>query len=157
MHFDLTPDAVCVAAIGEVGNRVFVLQVHDGDRRLTVKCEKFHLASLAAWLGEAVKEGGRPGHLPDDIAVSVPYDILFVVQEFGVSRDDESGNIDLLIAGEDDDHIALTLSREQAGALAIAIVRLVEAGRPLCPLCQNPLGAAGHDCPRTNGFRPPSR
>ena len=34
-------------------------------------------------------------------------------------------------------------------------LRLVEAGRPPCPLCSLPLDPAGHDCPRTNGHRPP--
>jgi len=50
----------------------------------------------------------------------------------------------------------LTLTREWAGGLAIAIARLVEAGRPACPLCGGPLDPKGHDCPRTNGHTPRS-
>ena len=60
-------------------------------------------------------------------------------------------------AGEDDDVATLTLTKEWAGGLAIAITRLVEAGRPPCPLCGGPLDPRGHDCPRTNGHRPPVR
>ena len=58
---------------------------------------------------------------------------------------------------EGDDQASLTLTREWAGALAIAITRLVEAGRAPCPLCGGPLDARGHDCPRTNGHRAPLR
>jgi uncharacterized repeat protein (TIGR03847 family) len=31
--------------------------------------------------------------------------------------------------------------------------RLVQAGRPPCPLCGQPLEASGHLCPRHNGYR----
>ena len=48
-----------------------------------------------------------------------------------------------------------TITREQAAALAIRGTELVEAGRPPCPLCGNPLDPSGHVCPRTNGHRPP--
>jgi uncharacterized repeat protein (TIGR03847 family) len=47
-------------------------------------------------------------------------------------------------------------TREQMAALAIRGTRLVEAGRPPCPLCGYPLDPAGHACPRTNGHRPPA-
>ena len=58
---------------------------------------------------------------------------------------------------EEGDTLELTLNKEWAGGLAIAITRLVEAGRPPCPLCGGPLDSRGHDCPRTNGHRPPIR
>jgi uncharacterized repeat protein (TIGR03847 family) len=66
--------------------------------------------------------------------------------------------VEVSIASTDEeDSLELTLSAEWAGALAIAVTRLVEAGRPLCPLCGGPLDPQGHDCPRTNGHRPPIR
>ena len=49
----------------------------------------------------------------------------------------------------------ILLTREQAAAFAIRATQLVEAGRPPCPLCGLPLDPSGHDCPRTNGHRPP--
>jgi len=58
---------------------------------------------------------------------------------------------------DDGGHVLrVALSREQAAAFAIHATRLVEAGRPPCPLCALPLDPAGHDCPRTNGHRPPA-
>jgi uncharacterized repeat protein (TIGR03847 family) len=31
--------------------------------------------------------------------------------------------------------------------------RVVAAGRPPCPFCQQPLEPRGHICPRANGYR----
>ena len=49
--------------------------------------------------------------------------------------------------------LSVRLSREWAAGLAIAIVRLVEAGRPLCPLCGGPLDPQG---PRLSAHQRPS-
>jgi uncharacterized repeat protein (TIGR03847 family) len=49
----------------------------------------------------------------------------------------------------------IAVTREQAGAFAIHATQLVESGRPPCPLCGAPLDPSGHECPRTNGHRPP--
>ncbi len=49
----------------------------------------------------------------------------------------------------------IALTREQAAAFAIRAAALVQAGRPPCPLCGLPLDPEGHQCPRTNGHRPP--
>jgi uncharacterized repeat protein (TIGR03847 family) len=57
---------------------------------------------------------------------------------------------------EDDGVVArVSVTREQASAFAIRATLLVESGRPPCPLCGLPLDPSGHDCPRTNGHRPP--
>jgi uncharacterized repeat protein (TIGR03847 family) len=81
-----------------------------------------------------------------------------VVGEIAVAIDEDEKTIEVTFeALEDEDTLVLTLSREWAGGLAIAITRLVEAGRPPCPLCGGPLDPRGHDCPRTNGHRPPIR
>ncbi len=50
----------------------------------------------------------------------------------------------------------LSVTREQAAVFALEATRLVEAGRPPCPLCGSPLDPSGHQCPRANGHRPPA-
>ena len=79
--------------------------------------------------------------------------------DIAVAINEERQTIEVTIesADEGDDTLELTLTKEWAGALAIAVTRLVDAGRPLCPLCGGPLDPRGHDCPRTNGHRPPIR
>ncbi len=152
------PDKVMVGARGEVGNRLFLFQVRQGRRLAIVKCEKIQLAALAEWMGRALIALGRPETLPADFSLEPEYETDFVAGDIAVAVDQATQSIDVTMESVDEDSsLSLHLSREWAAGLAIAIVRLVEAGRPLCPLCGGPLDAKGHDCPRTNGHRTPIR
>jgi uncharacterized repeat protein (TIGR03847 family) len=152
------PDKIMVGVRGDVGNRLFLLQVREGRRLAIVKCEKIQLAALAEWISQVLGELGRPGHLPDDFTLEAEYESDFVAGDIAVALDEEARAIDVTIESiEEDSSLHVRLTREWAAGLAIAIVRLVEAGRPICPLCGGPLDPKGHDCPRTNGHRPPIR
>ena len=152
------PDKVMVGVRGEVGARLFLFQIREGRRLVIVKCEKIQLAALAEWISQVIIELGRPGHLPDDFNLEPEYEADFVAGDIAVSLDEEAQAIDVTMESlEEDSSLNLRLTREWAGGLAIAITRLVEAGRPLCPLCGGPLDPKGHDCPRTNGHKPPIR
>jgi uncharacterized repeat protein (TIGR03847 family) len=163
------PDHCTVGVIGEVGNRLFLFYVRQGISETTVKVEKQQISVLATYLGRIVKELGRPGHLPDDLTFYGSEDPEWVVGTIGVSYDEEIDRVVIVleeVGGEDEDDdeesddesghvLRIALTREQAAAFAIHATRLVEAGRPPCPLCGLPLDPSGHDCPRTNGHRPP--
>ena len=153
------PDRVMVGVRGEVGNRLFLLQVREGRRLVIVKCEKLQLSALAEWLSQVLGTLGRPGHLPDDFSLEPEYEADFVAGDIAVAINEDQETIEVTFESVDegDDTLELTLTKEWAGGLAIAVTRLVEAGRPLCPLCGGPLDPRGHDCPRTNGHRPPIR
>ena len=171
------PDHCTLGVIGEIGHRLFLFYCRQGLQETTVKVEKQQIAVLAGYLGRIVKELGRTGHLPEDLAFYGTEEFEWVVGTIGVSYDEEIDRIIVVLeeAGvgadeepsdeEDDDELEdgveqgnvlrVALTREQAAAFAIHATRLVEAGRPPCPLCSLPLDPAGHDCPRTNGHRPP--
>jgi uncharacterized repeat protein (TIGR03847 family) len=165
------PDHCTVGVLGEVGHRLFLFYCRQGLVETTVKVEKQQMAVLASYLGRIVKELGLPGHLPEDVEFYGTEEFEWVVGTIGVSYDEELDRIVVVLeemgtgADEDDEvdddeaddgHVLrVALSREQAAAFAIHATRLVEAGRPPCPLCALPLDPAGHDCPRTNGHRPP--
>jgi uncharacterized repeat protein (TIGR03847 family) len=152
------PDKVMVGVRGEIGNRLFLLQVREGRRLVIVKCEKTQLSALADWLAQVIEDLGRPGHLPDDFALEPEYEPDFSAGDIAVAIDEDEQIIEVTFESVDEEHsLVLTLTKEWAGGLAIAITLLVEAGRPPCPLCGGPLDARGHDCPRTNGHRPPIR
>lgn len=152
------PNRIMVGARGDVGNRLFLLQAREGRRLVIVKCEKVQLSALADWLAQVIDELGRPGHLPDDFDLEPEYEYDFIAGDIAVAIDESAHSIEVTFDSIDEnDSLTLTLTREWAGGLAIAIARLVEAGRPLCPLCGGPLDASDHDCPRTNGHRPPTR
>jgi uncharacterized repeat protein (TIGR03847 family) len=164
-----SPDLCTVGVIGEVGNRLFLFYCRQGLTETTVKVEKQQIAVLSGYLGRIVRELGRPGHLPEDLEFFGTEDYEWVVGTIGVSYDEELDRIVVVLeeVGEDDEDadeeeetesghvLRVALTREQAAAFTIHATRLVEAGRPPCPLCALPLDPAGHDCPRTNGHRPP--
>jgi uncharacterized repeat protein (TIGR03847 family) len=168
LDFD-SPDLCTVGAVGEVGQRLFLFYCRQGLIETTVKVEKQQIAVLAGYLGRIVKELGRPGRLPEDLDFVGSEDFGWVVGTIGVSYDEEIDRIIVVLEevgiGDDDEDeedgldrghlLRVALSREQAAAFAIHATSLVEAGRPPCPLCSLPLDPAGHDCPRTNGHRPP--
>jgi uncharacterized repeat protein (TIGR03847 family) len=166
-----TPDHCTVGVIGEVGHRLFLFYCRQGLSETTVKVEKQQIAVLAGYLGRIVKELGRPGHLPDDLDFYGTENFEWVVGTIGVSYDEELDRVVVVLeeVGEEEeddeeedgeeDHghvLRVALTREQAAAFAIHATRLVESGRPPCPLCALPLDPSGHDCPRTNGHRPPA-
>lgn len=187
-EFELAnPDRVTVGTVGPVGERVFLLQVREGEFLKTLKMEKAQVSALARFLGRMLAELERPGELPSgtELALEAFGEPDFVVRSLGVSYDEESDRI-VLVAEEidrtesepeveelfglaedleldpelevEDDvgsTVRVSITREQAAALAIRGTELVEAGRPPCPLCGYPLDARGHVCPRTNGHRPP--
>ena len=85
----------------------------------------------------------------------------WIVGSLGSSWDEQLDRLLLLVEeavpeGEDPAEARIGLTREQMAALAMRGAQLVSAGRPPCPLCGYPLEPRGHDCPRTNGHRPPA-
>ncbi len=157
----LDVDKLTVGAIGRPGQRLFLLQAKAGSQVVTLKVEKIQVAALAAHLGTVMENLPRPGHLPDDLELEAPAEPEWVVGSLGAAYDEALDRLLLLAEeavpeGEEAAEARFSLTREQVAALAIRGTRLVEAGRPPCPLCGYPLDQRGHDCPRTNGHRPPT-
>ncbi|GAC1590293.1 MAG: DUF3090 domain-containing protein [Acidimicrobiales bacterium] len=173
------PTRLTVGTEGLPGRRMFFLQAREGPVLATLKMEKIQVAALGSWIAKTLEDLPRPGHLPDDRDLE-PETFLqpaWSVGSLGGSYDPETDRI-LLVAAEmpsgddeeDDDPsdeeasllgtggatARIRATREQMAALAIRATRLVESGRPPCPLCGYPLDPIGHQCPRTNGFRPPN-
>jgi uncharacterized repeat protein (TIGR03847 family) len=153
------PDRIAVGTIGDVGQRLFLVQVREGRRLVVVKVEKDQVAILASWLARVVRSLPRPKQLEMDVELEAEYEVDLVAGEITVSIDEAAGAIEVAIepAEEDGDSLFVTLTIEQAAAFAIRAVQLIEAGRPPCPLCGLPLDPRGHDCPRTNGHHAPLR
>jgi uncharacterized repeat protein (TIGR03847 family) len=159
--YDLSADRLCVGTVGPVGSRLFLIQCREGDTVLTLKVEKQQVAAMSELLARVVKDQQRPGHLPDDVELEEPTEPAWAVGTVGVSFDEAEDRVVLVIEelvseGEVGAIARVSITREQAGAFSIQATRLVESGRPPCPLCGSPLDPSGHECPRTNGHRPPA-
>jgi uncharacterized repeat protein (TIGR03847 family) len=166
------PDRVTVGTVGNVGERVFLLQVRQGPQLVTMKVEKSQIATLCRVLGRILRGLERPEELPGGASLELEGFLVpdLVVRTLRVGYDGASDRIVLVCdeidrgddpdePEEDDDEegsvVRLSMTREQAMALAIRGTELVEAGRPICPRCGYPLDPRGHVCPRMNGNAPP--
>ncbi len=162
-------DAFTVGAVGEPGARTFLFQARVGTVQVSVKCEKQQVAALSEYLQGVLADLPPVEDLaPVDLDLAAPFDPEWVAGTLSVAYDDVSDRIVILIEEvgppeEDDDDILgpdrtslrVRLTRAQVTALVRHTVDLVEAGRPPCPICGNPMGP-DHACPRTNGHGPPS-
>jgi len=177
IHVFRTPDRFIAGTVGQPGNRTFYLQAVHDNRVVSVLCEKQQVAMLAdrigAMLTEVHRRFGTP--LPPEAAVAdagplvMPVDAEFRVGTMGLGWDAEAQSVvvELLAvteeavdtavilddAEEGPDALRVFLTPESARQFELRSQRVVSAGRPPCPLCDEPLDADGHLCVRTNGYR----
>ncbi|ASY35750.1 MULTISPECIES: DUF3090 domain-containing protein [unclassified Streptomyces] len=116
-------------------------EVADSDPLDTPVEEEFRVGTMAlAWDGDAECMIVEAQALVELDAESE--DELAAAEE-QLLQDDENGPPMLRVR----------LSGSQARAFAKRALDVVNAGRPLCPLCNLPLDLEGHVCPRQNGYR----
>lgn len=139
-------------------------------------CEKQQVAVLADRLGSLITEVARrfgaqaePGTIPaSELSLATPVEAEFRVGTMGLAWDGEGSQVivELLALSEEEvgeeivledredgpDALRVFLSLGEARDFAKHAELVVAAGRPPCPLCNNPLDAEGHICPRLNGY-----
>lgn len=71
----------------------------------------------------------------------------------GLADDLAEALADALNEEEHDEMLLVRMPAAQARAFAQRAKRVVDAGRPSCPFCGNPIDPSGHLCVRANGFR----
>jgi len=177
IHVFRTPDRFVAGTVGQPGNRTFYIQaVHDA-RVISVSLEKQQVAMLAERIGALLVEINRRFGTPlppetevDDLdPLITPVDAEFRVGTMGLGWDAEAQAVvvELLAVSEtefdasvilDDsedgpDAVRVFLSPDSARQFATRSDRVISAGRPPCPLCDEPLDPEGHFCIRTNGYR----
>ena len=170
------PERFVAGTVGEPGERAFFLQARQGGRLVTVALEKTQVYVLADRLGDLLDQISNDEGL--DTASSGPADLepldSPIQQEFVVGALSLGWNpqavkviIEAHALTEDDadvpeieddtlegpDVLRLRLTPDQARSFASRALAVVAAGRPPCPLCEGPLDARGHICPRANGYR----
>ncbi len=155
------PEHFTAGAIGEPGARTFFLQAAEGGVLVSIKCEKEQVGVLAEYLSgilEDLPALGEHGTVAGDLVLPVTAE--WAAGSIGVAYDEDADRVVLVIeelVGDDVDDDAATfrvrLRRDQVDAFIRLSRQLVEAGRPTCPLCGQPMDPDGHACPRSNGHR----
>jgi uncharacterized repeat protein (TIGR03847 family) len=163
-------DHLTTGTIGPPGQRVFYLQAAQDGQLVSLRLEKTLVAALVRYLGALLADLPPAGPLPTDLDLREPVVAEWVVGGLGASYDEEADRVVLLaeelvdeeLVGEEPvverEHEGAVArfgaTREQVAAFAMHGAAVVEAGRPPCPLCGQPLDAEGHVCARLNGHRP---
>jgi uncharacterized repeat protein (TIGR03847 family) len=174
------PDRFVAGTVGEPGERTFYLQASSGARIVSVALEKIQVSALAERLDELLDEVRKrqgadsdvpavaPPELEDVEPLGTPIEEEFRVGALALAWEEETATILIEAQSQTDDDSDPTNEAEFTGdllrvrmqpaaarAFAKRALRVVAAGRPPCPLCDNPLDPSGHICPRQNGHRGP--
>lgn len=177
IHEFREPERFIAGTVGEPGDRTFFLQVTAGPQTLSVQIEKQQVEILADRLGflldEVSRRFGTPvppeAQVSDVSPLSMPIDAEFHVGSMGLGWDAEASSVVVeLLAVTDEpidedvilddtaagpDTVRVFLTAEAAREFSARSQRVVAAGRPLCPLCSQPLDETGHICARSNGYK----
>lgn len=166
-EFDAT-DAFTTGALGEPGQRTFVLQVRAEGQRISIKCEKEQVAAMSEYLRKLLADAPDVSQRPieDAMQLSMPVEPEFVLGTVGLAYDSISDRlviqldeIAIVTDGQDSDDNAVSLdvsriraniTRGQAAAFCEHADDVVASGRPTCIFCGRPINKDGHLCPRMN-------
>ena len=156
-------DEFAVGALGEPGQRVFLLQCRHGDDRITIKLEKQQAQAMSLYLRRVLEDLPQAQAVAKPGSIVPPFDAEFVLGEIGLGYEldgarvlvqleeieptDEEGEP---VADAPRGHIRVFLSPAQALAFCEQSDDAVAGGRPTCRWCEFPINADGHQCPRMN-------
>ncbi|GAA4523581.1 DUF3090 domain-containing protein [Brachybacterium paraconglomeratum] len=164
------PDRVVIGTVGQPGARTFYLQARAGAQLVSVALEKQQSALLAQKIDEILDqlstvEGNRfsvPASTPVEL---VDNDQLEAVQEqfragaIGIGWDPTTAQVIIEAhplpdddealdegAAEESEMLRVRMPVGTARAFTQRTLEIVDAGRPLCTLCDYPMDPDGHIC-----------
>lgn len=153
---DLGPvDLFVAGAVGQPGDRTFLLQFVQGEVRTSYLLEKGQVEALAEQSRELLDSVGHTG-AGSDLAASEPWypdETAFRVgaMQLAYTQATDEFTLTLVPVDEDSESVSYTLTAGQVDAAAREGLVAVAAGRPKCPRCGLAMDPLGHHCPATNG------
>jgi len=171
VHEFAWPDRVVVGTIGLPGSRTFYLQVRSGERIVSIALEKQQSALLAEKVDEildqlATFEGnpfsiptGTPLELVDNDPLEEPVQEEFRIGTLSLSWDPSTAQVVIEAYPIEEENDILDEASPEAAEMVLVRIpvgtarafakrtgEVVGAGRPLCPLCGEPVDVNGHTC-----------
>jgi uncharacterized repeat protein (TIGR03847 family) len=161
---ELSPaDFITIDTIGPPGERTFYLQAAQGDSLITVTIEKEHAAALSIAIRGLLEqlEEGEAGtgdeHEPINLDLLHPVEPLFRAGRLGLGYDETQDKLVIMVEELTEEEqqgtkVHIWGSRALMAALAQKAAAVIASGRPLCPLCAEPIDSdEQHVCVRGNG------
>src|SRR5690242_13317735 len=176
MHEFDPPERFVAGTVGEPGARTFFLQARSGPRMVSVALEKQQVAVLAERIDELLDEvmaatgndalipAVAPVGLDDSEPLEQPIDEQFRAGTMTLSWDPSIARVVIEVfpladttedeeEAEPEEVFRVRLEAGPARAFVKRASLVIEAGRPDCPFCGNPIDPEGHLCVRANGYR----
>jgi uncharacterized repeat protein (TIGR03847 family) len=154
-----TARAIDARAYGEPGQRTFQLRILGANlESASLWLEKQQMQALNLALTQVLNQLGGPPREAGDIAsfpegadhdfrvgrMAIGFDSVagaVVLQVFEISREEE----------EEEPDVQVRITQDACAGLNARLQEIIEAGRPVCALCGQPIDPEGHACIRSNG------
>lgn len=173
------PDRFVIGTVGRPGSRTFFIQARTGARIVSVALEKEQSAALAERIDEVLDElmadEGNPFSIPaltpeglvDNDPLEQPVEEQFRVGAMSLGWDPSTAQIVIEaipiveadaeslepVEMDPQEVLLIRIPVGTARAFAKRTREVVGAGRPICPLCQEPMDSDDHVCTLPDGFR----
>ena len=151
----MTVERFAGGAIGEPGDRTFLLEVVTAGEAIAYLIEKPQVAALAQEAQNLLQEQGMLGSGlsidPGGVHPETPVAFRVGGMELGVDLESEIATIVIHPTDEEDPAVRYEITLAQLDAFAREASIVVAAGRPRCPQCGLAMDPDGHNCPRGNG------
>ena len=153
-------DFVTIDTIGPLGQRTFYLQAAQDDMLVTLIIEKEHAAAISVAISGLLEQLGEAEgeHEFASLDLIHPVEPLFRVGRLGLGYDEKRDMLVVMaeeLATEEEQEVTkvrIWASRVQMASLARRAAIAFASGRPLCPLCSEPIQPdEQHVCVRGNG------
>lgn len=176
VHLFDNPERFVVGTVGQPGERTFFLQAKQANRLVSVALEKQQVNLLADRMTELLDQVSKLENLqitnqaPADLEpLDNPIEEEMRVGTIALGWNSITAQVvveahavtefidDVPELEEDSDEgpdvLRVRMSGSYARSFCLRAKAVVAAGRPNCPLCDNPLDPRGHICPRANGYK----
>ena len=143
-------------AEGTPGNRVFFIFAEGSQGKARIQLEKEQLIQLSLIIQELIADNNDLD-IPSttkDLNYDEKINLNIQLMSLEVKKDIIPGLYLFDIFDSNSKKtpiIQIYVSAEMIKLFAADAIKVCASGRPLCPLCGEPINPEGHTCPRTNG------
>ncbi len=142
-------------AVGEPGDRVFLLEFVVDGVAVSYLIEKLQVAVLAKEAQNLLRDRNMIGSglsiEPGGVHPETPVSFRVGGLQLSVNEGFDTAALVIHSTEESDVPVEYELSLAQLDGFARESLVVVAGGRPTCPRCSLAMDPGGHNCPRTNG------
>ena len=146
---------------GEPGMRTFRINVDSASSTAAIWLEKEQLRELSRAMQKLAEETSEVNEVisspPSELEAAGLTTLDFKVERLAFGHNPETNMFIIDAHDLEDDFeeptVRLWLTRTMINEFARSGLKIVNSGRPLCPLCEKPINSEGHYCVRKNGHR----